>query len=241
MLSGCVHVTTHETKTVDLPASPALTTQRFGDLNARSLLYRPSKLPLDDFFSRLSRGEFRDAFREVDFNYEPSNVGNEGLRRMIDEGYLPLYLEITNQGSTAVEVNAQKFALEGGHHLEPTVPENELPSIFKKFNPEAAAANAANVGIVVVSSVAILVALAYVAAACRSDNCATNLVSATGAEATHGKSRVFNDWTKTTRVEFRQYLFPATQTLEPGASARGLLFFHVENMTGLKNYRLTLN
>jgi hypothetical protein len=234
--TGCIHTPTVEYKTVGSPNFSALVDHKFGDLETKSIIYLPSKLPLGDFFSRLARGEFSDAFKQLDLNYRESNTNDRALMDVIDEGFIPVYVDIGNQGLSPAEISEKNFALTNGRTQIKAIEAAAVPKEIKRFSPEAMAADVFNVGAVVVGMAALLVALIAIASSCNGCNF-SGLQIPSDSGGGSGDSVVINDVVKTTKIDYQSFLLSAT-ILAPGQSIGGILLFHVGRKAGLDGYKL---
>lgn len=230
--SGCIHTPDYETKNMELPRiQEDLSVKAFGDAKIRNAIYLPSKLPLADFFSRVRRGEFTTAFKKIDLNYRSSNTNDEVLENIIESGFIPVYVEIKNQGQIPLIFNEKNFTVVTDQKETKAFYAESLPQEFKKFNSSAAAANVINTGIVIVGFAAVLGAMIFI------QN------NSSGGESPHPPNtgnesqRIYNNITKTTHVDYKSYLISAT-TLKPGESKSGLLFFYVGDVVGIDNTQL---
>ncbi len=240
--SGCIHTSTTDYKTVELPTNAASSAQINNDWEIKSLIYLPSKLPLSDFFSRLANGEFANAFKRIDLNYKGSNSKNEALQKILDDGIVPVYVEIKNTSQKSKFIYEKSFALANGKDQILAIDEREVPKEIRRLNPKAVAADAFNFGVVVIGMAAILVALVAVSAGCPGCNLwDLGRVGSGGSSpsSSTGNNEIFNPVTKTTKIDYKSYLLSARK-IEPGKSEKGLLFFRLKSQVGLQDYQLKI-
>lgn len=222
--SGCVHTSSIEKREIEQPTYSTLDTQQYDKIQVRSVVYLPSKFPLEDFFRRMTKGEFTEAFKKIDLDYKASNTSDRALQEIIDAGFVPAYVEVKNQGPNAINIDEKDFILTNGKEEIPAFRSEFLPNEFAKFNPEAAAANVVNMGVVVVGFAAVTVAFFLLAQSSSSG-------SGPAPESPFGwfqNDEIFNDTTKITKVNYRSYLISPSQ-IETGQTRSGLLFFNLKN------------
>lgn len=233
---GCIHTQSHERAAIEIPESQGVEMQVIANLEIGSLVYRPSKLPLSDFFSRISRGDFREAFQKLDFDYKQSNATDKAMIELIEHGYIPAYVQIKNLGSSPVSFDEKNFSLVSEVDQVKAFYSDQLPYEFKSFNPKAVAANVYNVGLVVIGFVGVVAAMAIVMAAGHGSPELSGLGGFDGLK----DMKAINDTDRTTSIEYKNYLIHATQ-LKPQGTTSGLLFFKVDNLTGIHNYKLVFS
>lgn len=232
--SGCIHTSSRETKSLELPQNQGHSEQVFGNLKIASTVYLPTKLPLKDFFTRMKNGEFTQAFKKIDLNYKQSNINDEVLADILEAGFIPVYVQIENTGSEAVSLNEKNFILDNGPSQIKAYYAEALPKEFKKFNPKALAANVVNTGIVVIGFTALIVAM--LVAESRSSG-ALSFPKYSGPDLDDNQKQVFNSTTKTTQVDYKDYLITSSE-LKPGEIKKGLLFFNLKSTLELDDYQL---
>jgi len=241
--SGCIHTPTLEHKMVQAPVPAVFFAEaKSGDLKTSSVVYLPSKLPLEDFFTRMGHGEFSAAFKKFDLNYRASNTNDEALRELIRNGFVPVYVLIENRGTTPMIISEKNFVLTDGVARMHAIAAHDVPIELTKFSPEAFAANTFNIGVVVVGMTALVVALAVIATNCQG-NCYSGLSNldfhGPGSSSSSDDPPVLNDLTKITVIDYNSYLL-SMKPLQPGEKAEGLLLFHMKNGAGWNEYRLAL-
>ena len=214
--SGCIRTKTNEGVSVTKEA-PRDGLRRFArdGIDGGFGIYRPATMPLEDFFSRLASGEFDRALAAVDIQFRPGSTENKAITKLLEEGVVPVYLQLKNGGSRPVTVSEQVVRLVGdGLNLAP-IPPQDVPRRFKEFSPKAIGANVYNTGAVVVVFAAMLAMSLFMM----------------GARPTFilGRSpEIYNSPTKTTMVSYQNFLFAETQ-LKPGDTAMGLVLFKAES------------
>jgi hypothetical protein len=231
---GCIHTRSHERSEINLSDSQVAETQWIADIEIKSVVYRPSKLPLSDFFARLSRGEFKDAFQKLDLDYKQSNANDKAMIELIDHGYIPAYVVVKNDGNSDVTIDEKNFSLMTDVAQVKAFYSEQLPREFQSLNPSAVAANVYNTGVVVVGFVAVIAV--FVMAALPSGWAFPEGGTFRGLNDT----TVLNNTNRTTNIEYKDYLIYRTH-LKPGESLRGLLFFKFDSLTGIHNYKLVFS
>jgi hypothetical protein len=224
--AACVHVPSTAVYGVKgrepkAPAPQGLETQRAAGLRVESLVYHPSALPLSSFFKRLAHGEFAAAFRRLKLAYTPSNADNAALRTLLAHGYVPVLVNVVNEGAGAEDPSGLSFRLTGsGAPLDP-IPGSELPAEFRQVNWPAVAANVYNTTLAVAACAALLaaeVALIYYSGGGNVD------LSPLVIGDVSGGGSVLNPVKRTARIDYEDYLF-SPRPLGPGERIGGLLFF----------------
>lgn len=233
---GCIHTQSHERAAIEIPESQGIEMQAIANLEIGSIVYRPSKLPLSDFFARLSRGEFKEAFQKIDLDYKQSNANDRAMIELIEHGYIPVYVQIRNLGSSSVSFDEKNFSLVSDGNQVKAFYSDQLPYEFKSFSPKAVAANVYNVGLVVIGFVAVVAAMAIVAGASHGGTPGWPDSGLDGLK----DMRAINDTDRTTTIEYKHYLIHASQ-VNPQGTTSGLLFFKVDNLAGIHNYKLIFN
>ena len=221
--AGCIHLPGAETKTVAPETSGPFSLNENVQYRIESLAYQPEKFPLDDFFSRLKKGEFIEAFTAIHLSYRPSNTQNQALRELIGAGYTPVFMKFSNKTEREMNFDESYFKLIAENQRYAALPVKSLPSEFSHFSFQSTAANIYNVTVVVVATLVLFVALA----ALKSPNSgnAENLFSDFGnGHASGNDSKILNDVTIETKIDYRDHLIKKT-TLQPGETVQGLLFF----------------
>jgi hypothetical protein len=221
---GCIHPSAIEDKSLNLSGTDKTPESRVAHstLQIESIVYSQTKWPLTDFFERLMDGEFRDSIAKVDLRYTPSNTQNEILRELIDDGFIPVFVNIKNTSSIPIKISESQFYLESDSSHIPAIAADRVPRMFKRFSPEAVAASVYNVGVVVVTSAVLLAALVAIA----KDNNGFNQMYFGDMPALSGpqNSTVINDPEKTTKINYRNYLI-SKREIPPYSEVQGLLFF----------------
>jgi hypothetical protein len=232
-VSGCIHTQSYERKTLEMPSESSTNPIFENDLvSIKSVVYMPSKLPLSDFFLRLRKGEFKEAFRRVDLTYNESNFDNEVLQQIIDDGFIPAYIEVFNKDTKPLIFDEKDFVLSNGIKTVKGFYSDELPHEFKKFNTTAAAANVYNVSVVTVGFLAVLVGMVAVAG-----NATGGQPDFSQSNGLNPQNNFLNKTTKITSVDYKNLLI-SNSKLDPGASKKGLLFFYLGDTLDLKNYKM---
>ena len=111
--TSCIHSGSVQTKdvVVNEDSKFELRTIVFDDFEIQSIVFQKSKLPLEDFFSKLMKGEFKDSILNLNLKYRPSNVDNEALRKLLDFRFVPVYVKIKNNYKENKIVSYKDFTL----------------------------------------------------------------------------------------------------------------------------------
>jgi hypothetical protein len=263
-LNSCLSIDTESQKSVSAETieRPMVQTTSAGPFRVDSVIYKPKFLPLTVFLKRLAHGDFKSARRMAPFKYSPSNVDDAVLKTLIKKGYVPVLVAVVNTSSQTVDSAGLRLSLTDTFlNLDP-IPEEQLPQEFKSLNPTALAANSYNTAVVVVSSLIVLVAAAGLdtleASLEKKANVDPNAEetllrhslefledaiasNASGEPHSAGNfdvdNPVFNPIRKMTTIDYNGLLFHPT-ALDPGESARGILFFKSKDVdwSGLRLY-----
>ncbi|MBL7672281.1 MAG: hypothetical protein JNM39_17510 [Bdellovibrionaceae bacterium] len=231
---ACIHVKSHERAAVHLPdeqgENQGVEMQKGDGFEIISILYRPSKLPLSDFFARMRKGEFQEAFRKIDLNYKQSNANDKAIIELVAHGYIPAYVQFKNTGSSSISFDEKNFSIVSESDQVKAFYADQLPYEFKSFNPTAAAANVYNIGVVTVGFFAVVLAMAIVSTSAKGSADFPNLKGL-------NIGPVLNETDRTMNIEYKDFLIHNTQLNSRGTS-KGLLFFKVDSLTGIHNYKL---
>lgn len=230
--SACIHTEARARAGVNIENADEapLTMLKSEKLEIEHIIYTPSKLPLEDFFSHLTAGELKAAFSRIDLSYQSAKVDDKVLQELMEDGFIPVYVRIQNSGKKPVKIAETEFVLTNGAYKYPAIAVKDLPHTIKRFNPAAAGANIYNAGVVVVTA-AVVVGLMYAASKGGGNVPFPRL---TGNQA---DGRVFNEMEKTTDIDYRDYLLKASE-LTPDGSTRGLLFFNIGHRVNSNSLRL---
>lgn len=223
LITSCIHTAKNENKNLEMQ-EPALTensVQQFGDLQIQTFIYDDGKLPLEDFFSRLKRGDYKNMFRQIHLDYKPSNVKNQVLEDLIDQGFRPTYVRVRNTGPHARHITEKDFLWVHQDAKKNTraFSSPSLPKEFGHFSPKALAANVYNTGVVVTGFAAYMAAFIVVTAGKGGPTPGMF-------PEMLGDGEVYNPVQKITTVNYQNYLLNE-QILQPGQTAQGLLIFYV--------------
>ena len=232
--SSCIHVSSTEHKTLELKSRKDLQ-QIAGPTNLRiySLIYTQSVFPLETFLKKLIAGDFNDAVRKVNLFYKPSNVDNQLISELIEDGLVPVYVKIENTSGIPVEINEKNFLIDDDGQPVAALNSREIPRAFTRFNSRAVAANAYNIGAVAIVYVGVLVAIGIVSSQSGSSTNLGYLGSSASGSSSKSSSdesdnKIINRTQKTTVIDYQNYLL-SERTLEPYSSFEGLLFFRIKS------------
>ena len=216
---GCIH-TSSSTSTVIMDLGKetnGLVVEKFDELTVGSMTFHPRTYPLEGFFTRIWAGEFRDAFKRMDFSYTSSNTDSEALSRVMEQGFVPVYFKIENRGTKPIDLAKLNLQAVSGDVSRRPIDTKELPEYFSELDVKALGANVYNTAVVVGAAVVFVVVL--------SASYAVNTAVQGGIYMPQfADQRVYNDVRKKTPLAYQDYLFEPT-VLKEGMSAQGVLFF----------------
>lgn len=232
--SACIHVPSHEAKSISIEKiNPgALVSKSYGDTEISHMIYKPSKWPLESFFTRLEKGEFAKAFHDIDFDYRSSNVDNKALEELINHGLIPVLVKIKNNSLQTLTLDEKQFHLKSKTKSYASLSPRDLPREFSSFNTEAAAANIANVTGIVIAVVGVLVAVTVLSHD-HGDHGQSLVYMGDSSDST-----VINDTELHTEIHYQDYLVKRSEIL-PGQSFEGLVFFKVDSRDELQDFTLS--
>ena len=236
--TGCIHVQSSETAEVAVHKNDEIHFSTFKSSKAlvENIVYTPGKVPLGDFFSRLTDGQFTAAFQQINFQYQPAKTDNKALTALLSAGIVPVYVRITNNDTGDFSVAEKDFILTNGKKSFKAIKAENLPAEFKKFNPAAVGANIYNASVVVVSAAALVAVMVLIAGSGGHQD-----LSSLGSSA-DGKTSddIFNETSNTVKIDYNDYLL-TTQNLASKQFAKGLLFFRVGKEIDSSSLRLVLS
>lgn len=215
---ACVHVRPSEVHKVRPESSP-VNTESLGALKVESLVYHRSALPLETFFKRLAAGELSEAFRKLKLAYTPTNADSEALERLLDNGYVPVLVNVSGTGTGIQDPSSLSFRLAGSEPIAP----GDLPAVFRHLSWPAVAANAYNVSVVVIGCTAVIAAELAFNYATRGG---TLRVGELVLQAVREKD-VLNPVTRSDWMDYEEYLYKP-RPLSPGERIGGLMFFKLQ-------------
>lgn len=228
---SCIHVSSTEHKTLDLKSKKTLQ-EITGPANLRisSLIYTESIYPLETFLKKLIEGDFNDAISTVTLSYKPSNVDNQLISELIEEGLVPVYVKIENRSTVPMTISERNFYITDNERQFSALSSQEIPRAFKRFSSSAVAANAYNIGATAVVYVGVLVAVGIVSSQGGQFQNSGHLGSTTNHSSTAGSDeiKILNKTQKTTVIDFQDYLL-GEKTLAPFTAIEGLLFFRIQS------------
>lgn len=230
LTSSCSISQVRETETISFANvnTSKLQKKTSGDISYSEFIYSPSKWPLEDFISGLSSGRFDEAIRNLDISYRPSNVDNELMLNLIKNGFIPVYVEIQNNGASDVPLSLNEFTLTDGKEKMAPLKRSELPNRVSRFSPGNVAENATTLtGVVVFAALIVAVMAAagpgnYNLGAGGTDSKWFGRGDGLADQGTLKSSTVI------TSINYGDALL-ADKVLKPGETAQGLLFFQTKN------------
>lgn len=238
--SNCAHVSTRDYKTLDLTTPQRTLTTSQPPLEIKYLIYESSKFPLSEFFSRLKKGEYKESFRRVDFKYYSANTNSKILKDMIDSGFVPVYIQITNNTSVPIDFSESSFVLNSPSLTATPLTAKQVPREIQNFNPKALVANIYNTGVVILVCAIILgaVLVASKGGSVPNFNFPTSDSSKFSESSEPSESgEIYNDLQHTTQIDYQSLLISKT-SLQPGEKAQGLLFWHIPDTSDIKEAKL---
>lgn len=225
--SSCIHTAAHINETVVLNQSDTgMNTVKLNNLELKSYIYSQSKWPMEDFFKNMTQGEIATAFKKFDLKYQSANHQNHIINELLNDGFVPVYVKIKNQGEQPIHLNEKMFALKSDDRdFEPLI-QDQIPRAFDRFNQKALAANIYNAATVTAGIIGFFVVIAVVAV---SSNNQLNLADATstgpsGSGSGSGNDAIFNSLNKKTHLDYKDYVLNE-HTLRPNETIEKLLFF----------------
>lgn len=230
--ASCIHVDPTEHKTLSL--KPQKNLQEIPgppNLKIKSLIFTDTLFPLETFIKKLLDGEFNEAIGTVNLTYTPSNVDNQLIAELIQEGLVPVYVKIENTGAQSIDINEKNFFLSGNNHNVVALSEKEIPRAFTRFNSKAVVANAYNISTVAVAYIGALIAIGVVTSQSGSQGNLTTWNSAAaggslGSPDDGSTNRIINSLNKTTVIDYQHYLI-GEKAVAPYSFVEGLLFFRL--------------
>lgn len=222
--TGCIHLPSAETKTIAPETSGPFTSNENALYRIDSLAYQSEKFPLDDFFSRLKKGEFIEAFKAIHLSYRSSNTRNQALKELIEAGYTPVFIKFTNKTEREMNFDESYFKLIADNQRYAALSVKTLPNEFSHFSFQSTAANVYNVTVVVVATLALFIAIGALKSSPGGnwDNLFSDMSPHGGAKG--HDNEILNDVTIETKIDYRDLLIKK-MVLKPGETAQGFLFF----------------
>jgi hypothetical protein len=234
---SCVHTLSKESQVVNANEveKPLDAASVVGPFKLQSLVYTESKLPLEEFFRRLTAGEFKKAFTSLDLRYRASNTDNKIMRELISDGFVPAYVRVQNISDKTQEISEKQFSITNGPIRAQAIQAEHIPREFKRINGKALAANVLNVGTVVVGMAALVGVLVLL----KPSQFEPSAGSGAGV-GSDSNTKVFNQTHLTTEIDYRDLVI-RKKTLAPGEMAEGLLIFLNFSREPIQEFRLELN
>ncbi len=220
---GCIHTKSHEFKSIELAdensrLSGLLQTE---NIQVKSVIYTAEKFPLEDFFSQLLKGQFKESFKRANLAYKPSNTENEIMKNLLNRGLVPVYIVAMNTGKKEIKFSYEQFYLVSEGQRHQTFNPVMLPTQIREFSPAAVAANIHNV--MVVTTVTFMLGLLL--SGIPGNPSFPNYSNGTKSE----QKDIFNRTQKITHVDYKNYVIKE-KTLKPGEEVSGLLFFNLADI-----------
>ncbi len=232
LTNGCIHTKPREIKIVQTLPHDHFSRIETDCAQIQYFVFRPSKLPMNDFFFHLRKGDYNQAFHQLDLRYKSAIFSDEALNELVSAGLIPVYVNIQNQGLSDLQISESLFALDSSGMVHSALPIESLPQEFKHFSPGAVAANVYNTSLVVLAYAALL------AAEVMSSSSTGLYFPDSSAFPAHGS--IFNEINPVTQVNYQNYLIHQT-VLKPGQEAKGLLFYNFTDSALSDNSKLVFS
>ena len=236
---GCIQVAKNETNAIHLQESRRNLSaiQMPSNVKIEFQIYQYEKLPLNDFFYHLKNGDLSNAIQGIDFKYIPSNMENEAIERLFENGLLPVFIKIHNFETKSINISEENFLLLNNDEQLRPISTGQMPKVFSEFNPSAVAANFVNVaGVIVGFSVLILL----MAEGTRHNSYnfgSLDFPSASPSRNGGENSSVINSTEKNIHIDYRDYLIGKTE-IPPNSILEGLVFFKSKGPAHRTSYKL---
>lgn len=234
--TGCIYTRSQEKQDLELKQNEQQQFQEIASddsqVTVSGLVYQPSVWPLEKFFKKLQNGDFGEALKNFSLKYDGGNLNeNPVLQQTIDEGFVPVFVRVVNNSSSSMTISEKNFVLSNQDKVVAAFSNVYLPREFKKFSPQAAAANVVNLTVVVVGFSVVVGGLFMLR---------HNPAPPYADSGVRRDSRdIFNPTEKTVNVDYKDFLFYQT-TLKPGQEAEGLLFFYLyKDIKNRDSYQLS--
>lgn len=196
-----------------------------GNYNLNFVFLKPSELPFELFFKKLAKGQLRKSLQSINLVYEPANYSNAAIKMLNEEGFIPVYIELTNTSPNPIYFDEKSFVLFDSLTEErlSAFYSEALPKELERFNTKALAANIYNTGVVVLGYASIF-GILYIGLV--ND---VHMASADGA-LINGISNVtdrtvYNPLNKNIEIDYKNLLLSRT-VLKPNETTRGLIFYY---------------
>lgn len=229
--TSCVHIKSGEDVKLQLEQNANVQSDQTPSYEIKSFIYSENKYPLEDFLTKLKNGEFAESLKNINLNYTPANTDNKIFRKLINRGYVPVYISYQNKSQSDVKINYSQFVITDGQNTITPLNPIHLPKKFKQFHPPALAANTYNVTVTITG----VVVLALLLASLRVQN-----FNFDGLDISKSDETIIYPLDYTTRIDY-QNLVLNEKILKPNESFSGLLFFYNKKKTNLENYDLKFN
>lgn len=225
---------------LDTEAEPVLKLEQSGGLLVESLVYEPSRWPLEDFVANLSRGRFRESMRSFDPRYHATTSENEAIATLLEAGIIPVYVRArpTAEQTAAEFVAESDFELSDGSRSYELIPAAALPKEIARLNPKAVGANVLNVAVVVGATVIIIAAVCQGSGGGGIGNPFGGMGHRKDDAGEKEEPRVFNPVMQTVTIDYRDFLFGQGFVDAKGAR-EGLLFFKAAKRPQWTKLKLT--
>ena len=224
-----MHIKTGEDLKLNLTENQKSKNSEFEDYRMNFFIYSENKYPLEDFFNQLKSGEFNESLKSINLKYTPANTDNKVFKKLIEHGYVPVYLNYQNTSQSELKIQFNEFQITDGKNLLTPIDPINLPKNFKQFHPQALVANTYNIT-VTVASVAVL---ALLLASLKVQNFNFKDLDI----APNNDTEIIYPLDYTTRIDY-QNLVLREKVLKPNESFSGLLFFYNKKNQNLEKYYL---
>jgi hypothetical protein len=240
---GCVRTDDRRDATVELDTDESkarLAVVRQDGLTLESLVYEPTRWPLEDFVAHLSLGRFRESMQSFDPRFHGTTSENEAIAALLDAGLIPVYVRVSSDRPEATWIAEGDLELSDGARSYELIPAAALPKEIERLNPKAVGANVVNVAVVVGATVILVAALAKGGGGGGLGNPFGGVGSGGGKRHTERKEapRVINPVMQTVTIDYRDFLLRQGFVDAKGVR-EGLVFFRAGTRPMWTKLRLT--
>ena len=101
-------------------------------MQINSVTYSVEEFSLNDFFSQLAKGEYKDIFAHARLAYAPGH--NEILKNLLSSGLVPVWITVKNATEKEKMISYKNFYLADGGERYRTLNPSLLPMRVKQFS-----------------------------------------------------------------------------------------------------------
>lgn len=254
LFTSCIHTKGKELEEVQIESinfndNQSIYKTENSNYSLQIITLRDSQYPLGEFFSALKRGQLLEGFKKIDLRYQPANYSNKALTMLMEEGFQPIYVRITNNSKKPLTFDEKSFFIKTNYKIITGFYSEALPQEIERLNTKALGANIYNTGVVVVSFVGLL-GFVYLYTHTLQDmklpplfpNGEPNTSNPSHIKSPESDFNVYNNINKSISIEYKNYLLTKT-ILQPGQTTSGLLFFYDSSLKDneIKQFDFSLN